>query len=187
LLLTQASMMMTPNDTTTVIFTSQAAHQLWLQLLPLIIAALAVFFGPLIQLYLGKRQIRAQLQIAHEQLRATVRSNNRQQWIHILRDQVSGFASELGGLLLTLDKHGKLRDPKAYPEKVEKLLFLQTKIQLLLNPDKPDHQEIIRLVDEAREAAVNREVARVEMTVRDITEKAQALFKGTWERIKKLE
>lgn len=159
----------------------------WLQLIPLLIALLAVFFGPLIQLYLGNRQIRVQLQIAHEQVRASVRSTNRQQWIHILRDQLSEFAAEIGGLMLLIDKDGNLSNPDAYPSKVEKLLYLQCNIRLLLNPDKQEHKDLINFVDQAGKAAINREVARVESAVQGIIIKSQELFKHTWERIKQLD
>jgi hypothetical protein len=48
--------------------------------LPLVVAALAVLFGPIIQLVIAKAQIRA-----------SVLSTNRQRWIDQLREQLAEF------------------------------------------------------------------------------------------------
>lgn len=174
-------------DTLRVILVSQESKDYLLVYVPLLIAFVAIFVGPLVQLLIGRRQIDAQLKIANDQLLANVRSSNRQQWIHILRGDLSEFTSQLGALFLNLDASGKPIDKRFHREKAERLIFLQTKILLLLNPTKTDHKQIIDMVDEARQAAVNRETARLELFANQITEKSQALFKLTWERIKKLE
>jgi hypothetical protein len=164
-------------DTLKVFLLPANSEGLYLQILALIATILAVIVGPLISLYISQKQIRA-----------TVRSTNRQQWIHILRDQLSEFASQLMGLILNLDRDTSApKDEKVFSEKTERLIFLQTKIDLLLNPEKPDQKEIIDLVDNARMAAIGRELARLEAFHEEIVSKSQALFKLTWERIKKLE
>lgn len=186
-LILQDSLLLPPSDTVKVFLVSENQGELWLRLLPLIIAGLAVFFGPLLQWYSGKLQMDTQRQIAQEQLRATVRSSNRQEWIRILREQLSDFVSQLGALFLNLRKGGEPVDAQFHREKTERLLFIQTKIQLLLNPNKPEQKEIIELVDEARKAAISKELARLEIFIKEITEKSQALIKLTWEEIKNLE
>lgn len=150
-----------------------------------IIALLAVVLSPLVQLLVGWWSRRS----GENQLRATVRSNNRQQWVHILRDQLSEFTSQLMGLILNIDPGPpiKVKDQKVHQEKSERLIFLQTKIELLLNPNKPEQKVIIDLVDNARLAAIARDTEALDGIQKELTQKSQVLFKHTWERIKNLD
>jgi hypothetical protein len=108
--------------------------------LSLIVAVLAVFFGPLISLWLAKRQIASSAEVANKQIIAPMR----QAWINNLRDHVA----ELTGDALHYFTAG--HDFKGY-QNLQRLTFLESKIQLMLNPNEPDHQRLewmIREMDE---------------------------------------
>jgi hypothetical protein len=64
----------------------------WLPVLSLVIAALAVFFGPLISLRIAKRQIEASLAVTIRQTIAPMR----QKWIDDLRERVAEYGSVAG-------------------------------------------------------------------------------------------
>lgn len=57
--------------------------------LSLIVAALAVFFGPFISLHVARRQVRSSLDVANRQITAPMR----QAWINALRDLLSELCS----------------------------------------------------------------------------------------------
>jgi uncharacterized protein YneF (UPF0154 family) len=65
----------------------------FIPILSLLIAAIAVFVGPAISVYIAKRQIRASSEIANEQIRMTLKASSkqitapmRQAWINCLRN-----------------------------------------------------------------------------------------------------
>jgi hypothetical protein len=108
-------------------------------ILSLIVTLISVVVGPLIAIRVAKKQIRA-----------TVISSNRQQWISSLRDLLAEF--------LTLAHHisalnGVGHTGEDHIEKVQKLILLQHKIRLLLDPAEKVNQDLIRKAEEIRSAA----------------------------------
>src|SRR4029077_2398278 len=109
--------------------------------LSLIIAVLAVFFWPLISLRIAKRQIESSASVANKQITAPMR----QAWINGLRDLVA----ELTSSALHYFKAG--HDFKGY-ENFQRLTFLESKIQLMLNPNEEDHQKLEWMIQEMMKA-----------------------------------
>jgi len=103
--------------------------------LSLIVAALAVFVGPIISYVVAKRQIDSSLAVSHKQTIAPMR----QAWINSLRD----LLAELTSSALHYYCAGfEEREDSEY----QHLTLLEHRVQLMLNPKEPDHQELERLI-----------------------------------------
>ncbi len=147
-------------------------------------ALLAVILGPLVTLW-----------VAQKHARISIRSQNRQAWINTLRDTISEFVaiSTLGSAIV---------DAKDMHLKAERLLFLEAKIKLLLNPNERDHKKLIELVTKCRLALAD-DIKKLTPSDDDSPEKsvsesqgelisvlvplAQSVLKREWERVKKAE
>lgn len=131
--------------------------------------------------------------IARQQLRATVRSSNRQEWINTVRDTTA----EITGLVFAVSamadlKGGGQSQITLAAEHVNRLGFLQRKLDLLLNPNEADHVELMESVNKyvlgslyeatgknpSHQIDVGEESARV-------TRLAQVILKREWERVKR--
>lgn len=100
-------------------------------ILSLITAILAVFVGPLVSSYINKRQIKASLAIANNQLVAPMR----QVWINDLR-----------ALLAELISNSHYYFIAGFENRTEaeysKLNLLEHRIALMLNPAETDHKKL---------------------------------------------
>jgi Mg/Co/Ni transporter MgtE len=142
-----------------------------------IIALAGVLLGPLVQLVIAKAQIRAE-----------VRSGNRQQWINELRNEISEF------MTANIDYIFRLRFAKEATSDIlsttNSVWQHLNKTQLLINPNDNDHKELIELMNDAALAANSRELDIDTMadTLDDLNEKitivAQRIMKREWERVK---
>jgi hypothetical protein len=142
-----------------------------------ITALFAVIFGPLISIY-----------ITNKQINSTVLSANRQAWINCLRNELAE--------LVTIVRHV----PPAYaansittPEAISKHGELTEKIELvklLINPNEPDHQELVRLISSAGvqvKDAINQKQGKapeMEHTAERIVSQSQIILKREWIRVK---
>jgi len=101
-------------------------------LLSLLVALLAVFFGPLISWAISKRQISSSLEVANKQIVAPMR----QAWINSLRDLLSEISSS--ALHYYVAGFEDRTD-----EEYRKLTLLEHKITLMMNPEENDHKELL--------------------------------------------
>ena len=146
-------------------------------------ALVASILGPLVTLSVARRQFNA-----------NVLSANRQRWIETLRDMVAELISLIVTALVVKAKwHGKwdqgrgaVADP-ALMEKLQRLVLLQSKIRLLLNPTEPDHQQLDQSIDAAIKRLQSEQTvdAEMEADIQTITRLAQAILKREWQRVKR--
>ena len=157
-------------------------------ILSLVIAALAVFFGPLITLRMNRKQLEQARRIADDQIELSRRIASkqiiapmRQAWINSLRDKVA----ELSGSAL---QHWNTGFDEATGEEQRRLWHLQEEIKLLINPAERDHEELVDAIDRmlsALQRGVELEAARDFATARQKTILlGQTIFKTEWDRIK---
>jgi P pilus assembly chaperone PapD len=145
------------------------------QIVTALTALVAVVVGPIVSIYVARRQIRA-----------SVVSNNRQQWIDNLRDTIADFlAKQLMVRSLSRQAHA---DESSIP-RIEDVLRLVNKIELLVNPMEQDHAELVQLVCELGDA-MNQEKEKnksfdVDPHVKRIVALSQAILKREWERVKR--
>ena len=144
----------------------------------LAVAFLALFIGPVVQLAIAKRQIKA-----------TVLSGNRQAWINTLRAAVAEF------MALAVDANirtGSLRGKQGYLEAamadLARLRASEFRISLALNPNEDDHKSLAdaltkTLVWFSNPSAPFSGLGELVDNVRDIS---RPIFKREWERVKSL-
>ena len=148
----------------------------WMQIITAAIAGLAIVVGPLVSLYVARRQIRA-----------SVVSNSRQQWINNLRDSLSEFlAKQMMARGLTA-KDNADDSPLPRLERIEEVTRLAFKIQLLLSQGEKDQDELEDLVfamlntlnqqkDENRKFDAQACMDRINLVARSV-------IKAEWKRV----
>ncbi len=142
-----------------------------------ITALVAVIVGPIISVYVVKRQISA-----------NVISVNRQQWINTLREKVSSFVN--ASAILTVGEQSK----DEIFIRMEKLHLLISEIKLLINPKEDDHIKLIDLIDDSALLVGKRRTKKYENEEFDQNEigklnnkiimQCQLILKSEWERVK---
>jgi len=146
-------------------------------------ALVASIAGPFVTLIVAKRNFNA-----------TVLSANRQKWIESLRDTLAELISLLITGLVVKEKwkgnwhggRGALLADSALLDKLQRMVMVQTKMRLLLNPSEADHQRLYRAIDSARKRLQSEESqeAETEADIEAITTLAQAILKREWLRVK---
>ena len=142
-----------------------------------ITALVAVVVGPLLSIYVARKQINA-----------AALSTNRQEWINKLRNVLAELitiirhvppayaANSITGIE-AIAKHGELT------EKVEL-------VKLLLNPKETDHQELVRLVTSASTQmrdSINQQqgnAVKLGEAAERVVAQSQIILKREWERVK---
>ncbi|MEO8677420.1 MAG: hypothetical protein ABI665_00145 [Vicinamibacterales bacterium] len=107
---------------------------------------MAVFVGPIISWSIAKRQIRAAAQLATTQIHSSLEASNkqiiapmRQSWINNLRDLLAELVSSS---LHYYTAGFEDRTDKEY----QRVVFLESKVQLMLNPNEEDHKNLEQLI-----------------------------------------
>ncbi|HEY2344748.1 MAG TPA: hypothetical protein VGH80_02570 [Xanthomonadaceae bacterium] len=158
-----------------------------ISIISLIVAVLAVFFGPLISLRIAKRQIAASSDLANAQIEAALVTSNkqiiapmRQTWINNLRDLLAELTSS------TLHYYLAGFEDRTDQE-YQRLTLLESKIQMMLNANESDHQ---RLEQQIRALISSLQQSR--KSVDDfpdlhgaVVSLSREILKREWDRVKK--
>lgn len=143
-----------------------------------ITALVAVVVGPLLSVYVARKQINT-----------AALSKNRQEWINKLRNELAelitivmhvppAYAANSITNQEAIAKHGELT------EKVEL-------VKLLLNPKESDHQVLVCLITSASiqvKDAINQRqgnAVKLEEVAERVVKQGQIILKREWERVKK--
>jgi len=141
-------------------------------LLSLLIALVAVFLGPFLSAWVARRQIVVPI---------------RQQWIDELRNLVTEFLSTSQMLIVSEEANGILNNEDLDKDTYKKMLFIERKLTLMLNPNEDLHNELMehvrKLMEQIEHGAPN--LLEFGPLVRIITETAQKILKKEWVRVKK--
>jgi hypothetical protein len=105
-------------------------------ILSLIVAAFAVFVGPLISMRIARRQVISSVQVANKQIIAPMR----QAWINSLRDLLAELTSSTRHFFF----RPGVKDQTG--EAYRRLELLEHKVQLMLNPNEEDHRKLEDLI-----------------------------------------
>ena len=135
------------------------------------------------------------LTVARRQFSANVLSANRQKWIESLRDMLAELISLMVAVLVVKagwkDKWDKglgaiAADPTLL-SKLERIVLVQWRIRLLINPTEMDHEELYRSIETAfaRIQADDSADAETDADIPKITRLGQAILKREWERVKR--
>lgn len=153
----------------------------WLPFMSLAVALLAVCFSPLISWLVAKKQINSTLKVANKQILAPMR----QQWIEALRDLISELTSEAHYLYIAggdeeTDATGKTDKAR------HRMLFLEQKIRLMVNPKEDDHQVLVQRIRDLVTEAESSGRPRKDFGAlhQEVTDLSRRVFKREWDRIK---
>ena len=145
-----------------------------ISVLSLIVAILAVVVSPLVSWIIVKLQIRASLATADKQITAPMR----QTWIDKLRDLVAE--------LISLSQRYYAVDDNFADEDYQRVALLEAKIQFMLNPNEPGHQELGKRILEIVGIKYKKEVNVVEFAGlrNQVMNATRAILKCEWNRVK---
>lgn len=131
--------------------------------------------------------------ISRQQIKATVLSGNRQQWINTLRDCIADFQTKAKIAIVEADLANHEQTSAAansgnHDEAMKTMHLLVNKIALLINPREQDHSELISRLNDLLVHCIegdpgDREKERILQT--SITTIGQEILKREWERVKK--
>jgi hypothetical protein len=126
------------------------------------------------------QQVAASRDAAIIQARASSISNNRQQWINSLRDEVTGFLTDADMLFVVQN------DMAISDERNEQFLRIGRalrshifKVRLLINPTEGESCQLVEMMTEVRNVGGLTDEARER-----IVSHTQAILKTEWERVK---
>lgn len=147
-----------------------------ISILSLIIAVFAVFFGPLISIFITKKTLQINSKIASKSLISPIR----QQWINDLRNIISEIIAKSSYYCVAGTEDRK--DKEYY-----RITELEMKINLLINPKEEDHKKLINLIKEMIENLyIGNQVAESIFWKKhkEVIELSQTILKREWERVK---
>jgi len=155
-------------------------------ILSLIVAALAVFVGPIISWSIAKRQIRAASLLAKDQIRSSLEASNkqiiapmRQAWINNLRDVLSELTSSALHYYVSGFED---RTEKEY----QRVKLLESKVRLMLNAKEDDHQRLEALIRKMI-AAIHYEKGKEDVFPdlhTEVVALSRTILKREWDRVK---
>ncbi|VAW83134.1 hypothetical protein MNBD_GAMMA12-2634 [hydrothermal vent metagenome] len=155
-----------------------------LKITPMITALFAVIVSPLISVYITKKQ-----------LRASVNSKSRQEWINLLREEITNY---LFGLIkfdsMKFDNQMALKNKnKTLPHSPQDLTKLlddlqkhKIKISLLINPSEADSKKLIAALEDSY-LNIAKESLNQKKIESNILQLSQSILKKEWQRVKSLE
>lgn len=141
----------------------------------LIIAVLAVLFGPLVILKIGRKQIELSRRIASKQIVAPMR----QAWINNLREKLAELSS-------SAHHYWNAGFEERKDEEYKRLTQLEEEIKLLINPTEEDHKELVDTIRQMLSALERgtRDAEEFFAAREKTTTLGQKIFKTEWSRIK---
>ncbi|MFT6128233.1 MAG: hypothetical protein ACJAVA_002732 [Flavobacteriaceae bacterium] len=168
----------------------------WVKSIPWLIALFIGISTVLVNLYLSKKlrqsaeknlnlQLKNSKEITLAQLKGTIATKNRQEWINEVRHSVTEILTHSLFLIADYDTEDKKAD------KLEKIIFAKSKIELLTNDAKPDQKELVdkiqELIKEIGLGSNDFDENRIINKREDIINISRKIFKIHWNKIKNLE
>ncbi len=138
--------------------------------LAMLVSLTAVIVGPIVTFKVAKRQIVSPI---------------RQKWIDELRELISEYLSECEKLLV-LGEDGILNKEETNEEVFTRLLYIEQKLKLMLNPNEKRHIELLEVVKEITEE-IHHGVGNIidfGGKLSGATEISQKILKEEWVRVK---
>ena len=114
----------------------------------------------------------------HNRSQKTIITNNRQEWVNSLRDEITSF------LAVVASTSPSQSIPDIPSDDMKKLWIHSYKIELLINPKEDDHKELVRLI---REEISNLTTSSDSTLISEIILLSQKILKREWDRVKSFE
>jgi hypothetical protein len=154
--------------------------------LSLIVAALAVFVGPIISWAIARRQLRASAQLAVAQIEAAMLTSHqqtiapmRQAWINSLRDLLAELVSS--ALHYYVSGYEDRTDAE-----YRHVTLLEAKVQLMLNTNEEDHRKLENMIRRMVAAIQYRkgEPDKFPDLHTEVLALSRTILKREWDRVK---
>jgi hypothetical protein len=140
-------------------------------LFAVLVSLIAVVVGSIVTFNVAKRQIVSPI---------------RQKWIDELRELMSQYLSESRRALIMGEGEGILDTDKTDEELFRKLLYLEQKLELMLNSKERDHIDLIATVreitDEVHHGFGN--IMKFGAKLESASKQCQKILKSEWVRVK---
>lgn len=137
----------------------------------MLVALVAVVIGPIVTLMVAKRQIVSPI---------------RQKWIDELRELLSEILSESKRAVVDSRGDGLLNSEQHDDGLFKRLLYLEQKLRLMLNPQESDHVALIELVNSLTDEAHHgvKDIVKFGEVIAETTALSQRILKSEWKRVK---
>lgn len=124
------------------------------------------------------RQSTAAKEAAVIQARASSISNNRQQWINLLRDEITGFLTDIDtrSIMWNGEQIWTREDKQALSASLRRHIY---EVELLINPTEGESKELLNMMKEALKNDLP------EAGENAIITHTQKILKTEWERVKR--
>lgn len=131
--------------------------------------------------------------ISQQQIKSTVLSGNRQQWINTLRDCIADFQTKARIVVVETDLANYPQTSMAanatnHDDAMKAIHFLVNKIALLINPEEKDHANLILNIEQLKSHCIDEGASDrdKELLLQNaITAIGQRILKREWERVKR--
>lgn len=142
----------------------------YISLIAVLTSFIAVIAGPLVTFVISRRQMVSPI---------------RQKWIDELRDIVSEYLSTCQKLI-ALGEDGLLNKDNPNNEILSRLMYLEQKLRLILNPNEDNHIMLLSFIRQLSEDAQHGvgDLMAFGNKVRLATEITQVILKKEWIRVK---
>lgn len=145
--------------------------------LSLIVAALAVFFGPLVTYLIARQKNITSIQVSNKQIIAPIR----QEWINNLRELIADIAGKCAHYWAAGFEERNDDEYRYITEHIHKL-------ELYINPNEEDHSDLLAKVKQMESAlsagSGPKNNHRFWASHREVMSTAQVILKREWERVK---
>jgi len=133
--------------------------------------------------------------IAKQQIKATVISVSRQQWINNFRECIADFQTKAAIVLVesrlsSRDETSVAANVESFDKATEGVCFRAKMVALLINPNEADHLEILSLMKKLEDHCIEgdgNDRVKEERLQDSITSMGQRILKREWERVKRIE
>jgi len=146
-------------------------------ILSLVVAALAVFFGPIVTYLVAKEKNTTSIQVSNKQIIAPIR----QEWINSLRELIADISGKCAHYWSSGFED---RNDDEYRHITE----LVYKLQLYINPNEEDHSTLLKNVREMTSALSAGSSAENDENFwsshKEVMSISQSILKREWERVK---
>jgi hypothetical protein len=137
----------------------------------MLVSLAAVVIGPIVTFKVARRQILSPI---------------RQKWMDELRELMSEFLSECQRAIVIEEGFGLINTEMTDEALFKKLLYLEQKLALMLNPREEDHVALVKLVRAITEEVQHgvADFLQFGQKVGDASSLCQKILKSEWTRVK---
>lgn len=122
--------------------------------------------------------------VKKKSFQAEVVAKSREKWIADLRESIAEFLT-LAGTVGSCNETGYV--DSEFVTRIQRLTFLRTKIELMLNPEEGRHQKLVDLADEvvnAAQSASESQIREMAQPYQELSNVSQRVLKTEWEKVK---